>query len=149
MNGDVHGISEAQQEPTCESYVVLKATVCVDAIVWLPRIEVAHFEPGADREFANNRNTFEVDERLGVDPPSEFQCSRAARAGYLDISCVWLCGTEIGIASAEQKPWLQSSISMKLDPYVGRKKEVRIFRADVCGGVTLTSRGDARKSRPP
>jgi hypothetical protein len=35
---------------------------------------------------------------------------------------------------------------MKRDPYVGRKKEVRILRADVCGGVAdLNIKGRCQK----
>jgi hypothetical protein len=34
---------------------------------------------------------------------------------------------------------------MKLDPYVGRKKEVRIFRADVCGVADLNIKGRCQK----
>ena len=47
---------EAKQQATREDKAILTAAICRNAIVRLPRIKVAYFQPGSDRELFNQGN---------------------------------------------------------------------------------------------
>lgn len=82
----IHGIQNRSKSPPVKA-VVLKAAMGADTIVLLPRITrpLVHLDSVPVVAKLPIGARFEVHDFL-VDPPCEFQCSRTARAGDLDIS---------------------------------------------------------------
>jgi hypothetical protein len=68
-----------------------------------------------------------MDEWASIDPSSERKGVRVALSRNRNLSELWLCWTEVSIATSERQPRLEEALRVELDFDVRREELIRVF----------------------
>lgn len=120
-----------KHQTTGEENIILPRACGGEAVVGLAGVEVADLGSGADGKSTDEGEAFELGKGFCVDAAAELEGAGVACPRDDDIARARRSGSEVGVTSAEEEPWLEYSCCIEFNSNVWCEEEIGVLRAGI------------------